>query len=537
MKKGIDISQWQGKVDFSKVKTQVDFVILREGYRQTIDPRFLEYVQGCKAAGILIHGVYHFLYPLNNQDVIAEAKSCIANVQKAGLDKTTRIWCDLEYDTIDNAKKKGVVLGKNEINLFTKTFCDYIQSQGYPTGVYTNGDYYKNYYSADVLKKYPIWLADYTGGPDYDCIMQQYSSKGVVAGISGGVDMNYCFCADHEEIGAKILDPQAVVDVALAELGYLEKSASAYRKDKTVLDQKTDGAGSDNYTKYGRDMHALYPAVMDFPAAWCDAFVDWCFQKAYGVANAKTLLCGNFDDYTVASAQLYKNKNAWYKTPQVGDQVFFTNASGGICHTGLVVAVTSAKKTFDTVEGNTSSAAGVVANGGCVARKTYSFSYSRIAGFGRPPYGQVSGYATDPVPAKGKAADTLVGQAQIHLNNFVNAGLDVDGETGPLTKKAYRKALQSALNFDRGAGLDVDGDVGANTKAALKKVVLRQGSTGHLVTVLEIGMLLQGINPNGVECPGSFGSGLRAAVGTFQERSGLVKDYEAGYNTFMALQK
>ena len=66
-------------------------------------------------------------------------------------------------------------------------------------------------------------------------------------------------------------------------------------------------------------------------------------------------------------------------------------------------------------------------------------------------------------------------------------------------------------------------------------MVLRQGSTGHLVTVLEIGMLLQGINPNGVECPGSFGSGLRAAVGAFQAKAGLVKDYEAGYNTFIAL--
>ena len=75
MKRGIDISQWQGKVDFAKVKTQIDFAILREGYRKTVDPRFFEYVKGCMDNGILIHGVYHFLYPLNSKDVVSEAES------------------------------------------------------------------------------------------------------------------------------------------------------------------------------------------------------------------------------------------------------------------------------------------------------------------------------------------------------------------------------------------------------------------------------------------------------------------------------
>lgn len=171
---------------------------------------------------------------------------------------------------------------------------------------------------------------------------------------------------------------QKVIDIAEAEIGYLEK------KSNKNLDNKTANVGSANYTKYGRDMHNLYPAVMDFPAAWCDAFVDWCFYKAYGVSTAKSLLCGNFDDYTVTSAQLYKNKGSWYKTPKKGDQIFFTNASGGICHTGLVVKVTSTQ--VITIEGNTSSTSGVVANGGCVRKKTYSLSYSRIAGYGRPAY-------------------------------------------------------------------------------------------------------------------------------------------------------
>ena len=48
MMKGIDISKWQGSIDFSKVTRNVEFVILREGYRKAVDERFLEYVAGCK---------------------------------------------------------------------------------------------------------------------------------------------------------------------------------------------------------------------------------------------------------------------------------------------------------------------------------------------------------------------------------------------------------------------------------------------------------------------------------------------------------
>ena len=172
---------------------------------------------------------------------------------------------------------------------------------------------------------------------------------------------------------------KSVIDIAENQVGYLEKKSN---KD---LDSKTANAGYNNYTKYGRDMHNIYPSVMDFPAAWCDAFVDWCFYKAYGITNAKALLGGNFNDYTVASAQLYKNKKAWYTSnPKVGDQIFFKDSSGKICHTGLVYKVDGSY--VYTIEGNTSSNEGVVANGGGVFRKKYSLSYSRIAGYGRPPY-------------------------------------------------------------------------------------------------------------------------------------------------------
>lgn len=172
-----------------------------------------------------------------------------------------------------------------------------------------------------------------------------------------------------------------VLEIALAEVGYLEKKSN---KD---LYSKTANAGFNNYTKYGYEMHKIYPSIMDYPAYWCDAFVDWCFMKAYGVSNAKGLLGGNFDDYTVASAQLYANKGALDTTPDKGAQVFFTKNGkiSGCYHTGLVYACDS--KDFYTVEGNTSGANGVIQNGGGVCEKKYSIkAYKGKVLFGHPKY-------------------------------------------------------------------------------------------------------------------------------------------------------
>lgn len=180
---------------------------------------------------------------------------------------------------------------------------------------------------------------------------------------------------------------EKVIAVALAEVGYIEKSKAAYQKNHDVLYSKVEGAGMDNYTKYGFEMHKIYPTVMDFPAYWCDAFVDWCFQKAYGVTTAKSLLGGNFDDYTVASATMYKKHNALGDIPKVGAQVFFTRNGqvSGCHHTGLVYSVDSAY--FYTIEGNTSGVQGVVENGGGVAKKKYSIrKYKGKVLFGYPKY-------------------------------------------------------------------------------------------------------------------------------------------------------
>ena len=172
-----------------------------------------------------------------------------------------------------------------------------------------------------------------------------------------------------------------VLKIALAEVGYLEKATNSN------LDSKTGNAGYNNYTKYARDLYnAGYYNGNKNGFAWCDTFVDWCFYKAYGKDEGQRIECqtGPYGAGCNMSAQYYKEQGRFDKTPKVGDQIFFYDASGVIGHTGLVYAVNST--TVYTVEGNTSGASGVVANGGGVCKKSYSRSYSRIAGYGHPLY-------------------------------------------------------------------------------------------------------------------------------------------------------
>lgn len=258
-----------------------------------------------------------------------------------------------------------------------------------------------------------------------------------------------------------------VLAIAEAEVGYLEKKSNANLYDKTA------NAGDANYTKYGKEMHDIYPSVMDFPAAWCDAFVDWCFYKAYGVSNAKALIGGNFNDYTPSSAQLYKNKNAWYTTPKVGDQIFFKNSTR-INHTGLVYKVDSTY--VYTIEGNTSGASGVVANGGGVCKKKYKLNYSSIAGYGRPKYDETQTTSTatytktqfikDIQSAIGAKVDGVAGSETLSKTITVSKSKNnKHAVVKPIQKYLYALGYTSIGTADGIAGTKFDTAIKAYQKA------------------------------------------------------------------------
>lgn len=173
-----------------------------------------------------------------------------------------------------------------------------------------------------------------------------------------------------------------LIAIAEAEVGYLEKKSNA------DLDSKTGNAGSKNYTKYARDLHeAGYYQASKNGYEWCEVFNDWCHWIASGkdakLAQEVIYQKGLYGAGCVWSAKCYRDAGRFYSTPKVGDQIYF-GTKGNETHTGIVYKVDSSK--VYTIEGNTSGASGVIANGGGVCKKSYSLSYDKIVGYGRPKY-------------------------------------------------------------------------------------------------------------------------------------------------------
>ena len=173
-----------------------------------------------------------------------------------------------------------------------------------------------------------------------------------------------------------------LISIAEAEVGYLEKETNSN------LDSKTGNAGDENYTKYARDLHkAGYYQANKNGYEWCEVFNDWCHYMASGkdAKLAQEVICqtGVYGAGCVWSARCYRDAGRFYSTPEVGDQIYF-GTKGNETHTGIVYKVDKDK--VYTIEGNTSGASGVIANGGGVCKKSYPLGYAKIVGYGRPRY-------------------------------------------------------------------------------------------------------------------------------------------------------
>lgn len=421
--KGIDISYWQGNVDFSKVKKDgIQFAILREGYRKTIDENFIDYVTGCKNNGIPVIGVYHFLYSLTEADALAEAKSCVANVKKAGLGKDVIIFADFEYDTVTKAKAKGVTLGKAQCIAHTKTFCEYVESQGYKAGIYTNIDYYKNMYSQDLISKYVFWLAHYTSGnPAYTCDFQQYSSSGKVNGISGNVDMDYHFGSIAQTTTTK----KTTTTTKKATTGVTAQDAINIM-DSWVGKSRSAGTHHDIIDLY----NSHKPLARGYAVTYSDAYCDTTISAVFIKLNAVDLI-GGTECGVEAHVALFKKAGIWEEDgtvkPEPGWLIVYnwddnTQPNDGYSdHIGIVEKVSG--NTITCIEGNM--------NGGVVGRRNIPVGYGCIRGYAKPKYA-TSSSSTNTDTATKKTVDELAkevlsglwGNGDDRKNNLTNAGYD-----------------------------------------------------------------------------------------------------------------
>lgn len=187
---GIDVSSYQGKIDWNKVKNSgIEFVILKI-IRRDLNPdsQFENNWKGCMDAGIKIQGVYNYSYATTEDKAVMDAHKVIEVLGK----RKAMVWLDVEDDCQKN-------LGKRLISIIN-VYGEIIKNFGLDFGVYTGESFYNSYIKPYGGLIYPLWIARYgknNGAMDMkyqpqvgNMIGWQYTSKGSINGISGNVDMN-----------------------------------------------------------------------------------------------------------------------------------------------------------------------------------------------------------------------------------------------------------------------------------------------------------------------------------------------------------
>lgn len=195
--KGIDVSEFQGKIQWEKVKdTGIDFVMIRCAYRSMVkgeireDSTFKYNISEANRLGIPV-GVYFYSTAINKKEAIEEA-SFVLNLIKE-YDVIYPVVYDFEM--FNENRTKG--LNDKVINDNAIYFLDYIRSHGYHGMLYANLRSLLNHFDIDAFKGYPLWYAQYIDMVTYDgeYAMWQYADNGRVDGILGNVDLDEAYYA------------------------------------------------------------------------------------------------------------------------------------------------------------------------------------------------------------------------------------------------------------------------------------------------------------------------------------------------------
>ena len=188
--RGIDVSNFQGTIDWNQVKAAgIEFAILKVGpvYGKP-DSTFERNATECERLGIP-YGVYYYSYARSVADANKEADRTLAWL--GGHHPSLPVYYDLEdYYILQDPN-----FSKDKLAQIAQTFCNRMEAVGFKSGIYANLNWFNNYLNSPSLSGYDHWVAQYNWRCDYagSYSFWQYSSSGNVPGVNGRCDMNYCF--------------------------------------------------------------------------------------------------------------------------------------------------------------------------------------------------------------------------------------------------------------------------------------------------------------------------------------------------------
>ena len=203
-KRGIDISAHQGDIDLSKLKGQIDFVIIRVGYgtKGTIDTKFTRNANLCRDLGIPV-GFYWYSYALDVEGAKKEAQAMINAIAPYKDIVKFGVWFDME--DADGYKKKNGMPSNKTLREMCAAFCEATENAGYYSGIYASESWFNNQLKGSEVTPYDKWVAQWptSGGKQTalntsaskrsDVHLWQFTSQGRFSGYSGNLDTNYAY--------------------------------------------------------------------------------------------------------------------------------------------------------------------------------------------------------------------------------------------------------------------------------------------------------------------------------------------------------
>lgn len=190
--KGIDVSSWQGEIDWEKVKASgVEFAMIRCGFRSmtsstiSLDKTFHYNISEANRVGIPV-GVYFYSTAISEEEALEEA-SYVLNLIK---DYDVIYPVAYDFEMFNKNRTKG--LDDIDINDNAVKFLDYIRAHGYIGMLYSNLNAINNHWDLSKFEGYRVWYAQYIDKSTYEgnYDMWQYSDAGRIDGIKGKVDLN-----------------------------------------------------------------------------------------------------------------------------------------------------------------------------------------------------------------------------------------------------------------------------------------------------------------------------------------------------------
>lgn len=444
MIRGIDVSKWQGNIDWQKVKAAgIEFAIIRAGYGNSAaqkDQFFEQNYRGAKAAGLHV-GAYWYSYANSFREAIQEAEAFRKVI--AGKQFDMPVYLDME-------EKGQLEAGRDFCSGLIRTFCSEMEKAGYYAGFYTSASYARTVVSPEIISRYTFWCAQWADHCSYmgRCGIWQHSSKGRVAGIQGDVDLDACY-QDFPKVirkgGFNGYPKNSMAGNQTSGGGSTTASGQRTPTDRErVVEQARAWLGRKESDGSFREIIDIYNAHKPLPRGYAVKYTDaWCatFVSAVAIRCGVTKIippecgCGQMLILFKILGELVEDDA--YR-PKPGDVIFYDWQDSGVGddtgwpdHVGIVEKVEG--DIITVIEGNKNDAVG---------RRVLQVNGRYIRAYGVPKYREQANDQT------AKPADAPAASAPARRMSVEEAARGViAGKYGNGADR--RKAIETiGLNYD-----------------------------------------------------------------------------------------